>query len=57
MVFQKKTLRCIECQAPFDFTVDEKEYYQSKGITEEPQICPTCRHAKDKESEHSEHED
>ena len=43
MALQDKTLQCSECGASFTFTVGEQEFYQSKGYTNEPKRCPTCR--------------
>jgi len=46
MSFQNKTLSCADCGAAFDFTAEEQEFYQSKGFTNEPKRCPSCRQAK-----------
>ncbi len=43
MSFQDKTLTCADCGAPFTFTAGEQEFYASKGFTNEPRRCPTCR--------------
>jgi CxxC-x17-CxxC domain-containing protein len=49
MSFQEKTLTCTDCGAAFDFTVEEQEFYQSKGYTNEPKRCPSCRQARKSE--------
>lgn len=46
MSFQEKSLQCSDCGAPFAFTVEEQEFYQSKGYTNEPKRCPSCRQAR-----------
>jgi CxxC-x17-CxxC domain-containing protein len=46
MSFESKTLSCADCGAAFDFTVEEQEFYQSKGFTNEPKRCPSCRQAR-----------
>jgi CxxC-x17-CxxC domain-containing protein len=43
MSFQNKTLSCTDCGTAFDFTAEEQEFYQSKGYTNEPKRCPSCR--------------
>jgi len=44
--FQDKSLTCAECGATFTFTAQEQEFFQSKGYTNEPKRCPTCRDAR-----------
>ena len=46
MSFQDKSLQCAECGATFTFTVAEQEFFASKGYTNEPKRCPTCREAR-----------
>jgi CxxC-x17-CxxC domain-containing protein len=46
MSLQNKTLSCADCGAAFDFTVEEQEFHQSKGFTNEPKRCASCRAAK-----------
>lgn len=43
MPFTDKTLTCADCGSPFTFTAGEQEFHQSKGFTNEPRRCPTCR--------------
>jgi len=49
MSFQNKTLSCADCGAAFDFTAEEQEFYQTKGYTNEPKRCPSCRAARKSE--------
>ncbi len=44
--FQDKSLQCADCGATFTFSAQEQEFYQSKGYTNEPKRCPTCRAAR-----------
>jgi CxxC-x17-CxxC domain-containing protein len=44
--FADKTLRCRECGQDFVFTAGEQEFYQQKGLMNEPARCPSCRAAR-----------
>jgi CxxC-x17-CxxC domain-containing protein len=44
--FTDKSLQCSDCGATFTFTVQEQEFFQTKGYTNEPKRCPTCREAR-----------
>ena len=46
MSFQEKSLYCVDCDTTFTFTVEEQEFFQSKGYTNEPKRCPECRRAR-----------
>ncbi|MBI4186064.1 MAG: zinc-ribbon domain containing protein [Chloroflexi bacterium] len=46
MSFQEKTLQCSDCGATFTFSAEEQEFFQSKGYTNEPKRCPSCRRAR-----------
>jgi len=46
MVFQEKSLQCSDCGATFTFSVEDQEFFQSKGYTNEPKRCPSCREAR-----------
>lgn len=46
MSFQDKSLQCADCGAAFTFTAAEQEFFQSKGYTNEPKRCPTCRQSR-----------
>ena len=46
MSFQDKSIQCSDCGATFTFNVEEQEFFQSKGYTNEPKRCPSCRQAR-----------
>lgn len=46
MSFSDKSLQCFECGATFSFTAEEQEFFASKGYTNEPKRCPSCREAR-----------
>ncbi len=46
MSFQDKSIQCSDCGANFTFSAEEQEFFQSKGYTNEPKRCPTCRQAR-----------
>jgi len=46
MSFQDKSLKCADCGTTFTFTSGEQEFFATKGYTNEPKRCPTCRKAK-----------
>ena len=46
MAFTEKTLTCSDCGKTFPFTAEEQEFYASKGFTNEPKRCATCRKAR-----------
>ncbi len=48
MGIEDKSLQCRECGAAFIWTVGEQEFYQEKGLVNEPTRCPDCRAAKRK---------
>ncbi len=41
--FADKTLNCRDCGIEFTFTAGEQEFYQSKGLANQPGRCPECR--------------
>jgi CxxC-x17-CxxC domain-containing protein len=47
--FQDKTLQCSDCGTEFIFSAAEQEFFQSKGYTNEPKRCPSCRQARKSE--------
>ena len=49
MSFQEKLLECSDCGATFTFSVEEQEFFQSKGYVNEPKRCPECRQARKSE--------
>ena len=46
MSFQDKSLQCSDCGNTFTFSVEDQEFFQSKGYTNEPKRCPECRQAR-----------
>jgi CxxC-x17-CxxC domain-containing protein len=38
-----RTLVCSECGGEFTFTVGEQEFFNSRGFTNEPKRCQSCR--------------
>jgi CxxC-x17-CxxC domain-containing protein len=49
MAYTEKSLQCSDCGKTFSFTVEEQEFYASKGFTNEPKRCPPCRQARKSE--------
>ena len=49
MSFEEKSLQCSDCGATFTFSVEDQEFFQSKGYTNEPKRCPSCREARKSE--------
>ena len=43
MSFQDKSIQCSDCGSTFTFSVEDQEFFQSKGYTNEPKRCPECR--------------
>ncbi|HEV8634229.1 MAG TPA: zinc-ribbon domain containing protein [Chloroflexota bacterium] len=50
MSFQDRTLTCRDCGRQFVFTSGEQEFYQSRGLMNEPVRCPECRRARKQSS-------
>jgi hypothetical protein len=46
MIFQDKPIRCSDCGTTFTFSAGEQEFFVSKGLTNEPKRCVSCRAAK-----------
>ena len=46
MSFLDKTLTCRDCGRQFVFSAGEQQFYQSRGLTNEPGRCPECRRAR-----------
>ncbi len=46
MSFEEKSIQCSSCGITFTFSADEQEFFQSKGYTNEPKRCPSCRQAR-----------
>jgi len=49
MSFQDKSIQCSDCGTTFTFSIEDQEFHQSKGYTNEPKRCPECRQAKKSE--------
>ncbi len=43
MGFEDKSLQCCDCGATFVFTAGEQEFFQTKGYTNVPKRCTSCR--------------
>jgi CxxC-x17-CxxC domain-containing protein len=41
-----QTLYCRDCNQEFTFTTGEQEFYASRGLTNAPSRCPSCRAAR-----------
>ena len=46
MSFTDKTLTCRDCGSEFVWTAGEQEFYQARGLTNQPGRCPACRQAR-----------
>ena len=46
MAFEDKSLQCSDCGTTFTFSAEEQELFSSKGYTNEPKRCTSCRQAK-----------
>lgn len=46
MTYQDKSIQCADCGASFQFTAGEQEFFASKGYTNEPKRCPSCRQSR-----------
>ena len=49
MGFWDKSIQCSECGQEFTLNVEEQEFFQSRGYTNEPKRCPECRQARKSE--------
>jgi CxxC-x17-CxxC domain-containing protein len=43
MAYTEKSLQCADCGKTFPFTAEEQEFFATKGFTNEPKRCPSCR--------------
>jgi CxxC-x17-CxxC domain-containing protein len=43
MSFQDKSIQCSDCGTTFTFSAGEQEQFASRGYTNEPKHCPSCR--------------
>ncbi|MGH2377964.1 MAG: zinc-ribbon domain containing protein [Candidatus Limnocylindria bacterium] len=46
MSFSDITITCKDCNQPFVFTASEQEFYQQRGLLNQPGRCQTCRDAR-----------
>ncbi len=46
MSFSDKSIQCVDCGATFTFTAQEQEFFASKGYTNEPKRCLSCRQSR-----------
>ena len=46
MALSDMTLECSDCGADFVFTVGEQEFHASRGFTNNPRRCTSCRNAR-----------
>jgi CxxC-x17-CxxC domain-containing protein len=44
--YRDRVLVCRDCGNEFTFTAGEQEFYASKGLTNSPSRCPSCRAAR-----------
>ena len=44
-MYEDRTLTCRDCGESFVFSSGEQAFFASKGLTNDPQRCPTCRAA------------
>jgi CxxC-x17-CxxC domain-containing protein len=44
--YTDKTLTCVDCGTGFTFSAEDQEYHASRGFTNEPKRCPSCREAR-----------
>ena len=49
MTYQDKSIQCSDCGVTFTFSAEEQEQFASRGYTNEPKRCPTCRQARKSE--------
>ena len=44
--YTDRILTCRDCGQDFTFTAGEQEFYASRGLTNDPGRCPSCRAAR-----------
>jgi len=49
MSFQDKSIQCSDRGDTCTFSAEDQEFFQSKGYTNEPKHCPSCRQARKSE--------
>ena len=43
MNYEDRTLTCQDCGQPFTFSADDQSFHATKGFTNEPKRCTSCR--------------
>ena len=43
MSYEDKTLTCQDCGQQFTFSADDQSFHATKGFTNEPKRCNSCR--------------
>lgn len=46
MTLADRTITCVECGQDFIFTASEQEAFASRGYTNDPKRCTSCREAR-----------
>jgi CxxC-x17-CxxC domain-containing protein len=46
MAYEDKSIQCADCGVTFTFSAQEQEFFASKGYTNEPKRCSSCRDAR-----------
>jgi CxxC-x17-CxxC domain-containing protein len=46
MSYQDRTITCVDCGSDFTFSVEDQEFHESKGYTNDPKRCPSCRQSR-----------
>ena len=46
MDYEDKSLSCQDCGQTFIFSADDQAFHATKGFTNEPKRCPSCRMAR-----------
>jgi CxxC-x17-CxxC domain-containing protein len=46
MAYVDQVLYCRDCNQEFTFTAGEQEFFASRGLTNAPTRCPSCRSAR-----------
>jgi CxxC-x17-CxxC domain-containing protein len=44
--FADRSIRCVDCNEEFVWTVGEQVFFHDKGLKNEPKRCKPCKHAK-----------
>ena len=46
MNYEDRTLTCQDCGQPFTFSSEDQSYHATRGFTNEPKRCDSCRQAR-----------